>query len=333
MPSNLNIALTLITSTTVVAVLYTFSLILYCLCARLSYSWFRGLDGKQRTVLTFTLATVISICATIDVALNNQSVRLIYVDYSSLPGGPLGLSAQAHTSTIIQIMSLAILIAGILTLGVLLWRVWVVYSGARFYIPIIILASLFYLAYVVTNIMRVIFIWAPLAATLPNITRTLDVVAVAALSFTVACKIMLTSMIILRLMLIRQTHIKIMGKTDVAAQYLGIAAMLIESYALSTIWNIGYLIAYILKNPPAHNFFENSATQVEVLSYFLVLYRVFSGRAWNRQTQNQLSTLRWGRHVTQLSQADSDMAGVVNVHMTNVEANPSAFSSRPIVYS
>ncbi|XP_006457305.1 hypothetical protein AGABI2DRAFT_196070, partial [Agaricus bisporus var. bisporus H97] len=91
----------------------------------------------------------------------------------------------------------------------------------------------------------------------------------------------MTFMIILHLMLIRQKHINLMGNTDIAAQYLGIAAMLIESYALSTAWNIGYLIAYILKNPPAHNFFTNCAVQVEILSYFLVLYRVFSGRAWD----------------------------------------------------
>ncbi|EKM75289.1 hypothetical protein AGABI1DRAFT_109562 [Agaricus bisporus var. burnettii JB137-S8] len=324
-PSNLNIALSLITSTTVVAVLYTFSLILYCLCARLSYFWLRGLDGKRPTVLTFTLATVISICATIDVALSNQYARLTFVDYAFLPGGPLGLSAQAHASTIIQILSPAILIAGILTLGVLLWRVWVVYSETRFSIPIIVIALSLYLAYVV-------LIWAPLAAALPNITRILDVVAVASLGFTIACKITLTFMIILRLMLIRQKHIKLMGKTDVAAQYLGIAAMVIESYALSTVWNICYLVAYILKDPPTHNFFENTTTQVEVLTYFLVLYRVLSGRAWNRQTQNQLSTLRWGRHITQLSEADSDM-GVGNNHMSNVlGANPPVLRPRPTAY-
>ena len=59
--------------------------------------------------------------------------------------------------------------------------------------------------------MRVVLIWAPLAAALPNITRILDVVAVASLGFTIACKITLTFMIILRLMLIRQKHINLMG--------------------------------------------------------------------------------------------------------------------------
>ncbi|KAF7782966.1 hypothetical protein Agabi119p4_2342 [Agaricus bisporus var. burnettii] len=103
--------------------------------------------------------------------------------------------------------------------------------------------------------------------------------------------------------------------------------MLIESYALSTAWNIGYLIAYILKNPPAHNFFENSLAQVEILSYFLVLYRVFSGRAWNRQTQNQLSTVIWGRRGNQLTDDEPSM-GAVSFHAGNLPAIPSALSSR-----
>lgn len=54
------------------------------------------------------------------------------------------------------------------------------------------------------------------------------------------------------------------GQTDVAAQYLGIAAMLIESYSLSTIWNFGYLIGYILKDPSANHFFGGVGIHIAV---------------------------------------------------------------------
>ncbi|XP_006457249.1 hypothetical protein AGABI2DRAFT_123117 [Agaricus bisporus var. bisporus H97] len=325
--STLNEAITLFSHTTVVGVLYTFNLILYYLCARLSFSWLRALDGKRRTALTLILASVIIICGTFHVALKNQYARLTYVDYSSLPGGPIGNPAQSHAATLLQILNLAAVIAEILTLGVLLWRVWVVYTGTRFAVHVIVLASLFYLAYTVSNILQLAFIWAPLSSAFQTITRTLDIVVVLTLAFSAASKIMMTLLIILRLLFIRQKHIKLLGNTDIAAQYLSIAAMLIESYALSTAWNIGYLIAYILKNPPAHNFFENSLAQVEILSYFLVLYRVFSGRAWNRQTQNQLSTVIWGRRGNQLTDDEPSM-GAVSFHAGNLPAIPSALSSR-----
>jgi hypothetical protein len=93
----------------------------------------------------------------------------------------------------------------------------------------------------------------------------------------------MTLMITTRLMLIRHKHIQLMGmsdlptsigvqwrlkhrsgETDIAAQYLGIVAMLVESYALNTAWNISYIIAYILRNGPAHYFFTLSRSQIEV---------------------------------------------------------------------
>ncbi|KAF7782967.1 hypothetical protein Agabi119p4_2343 [Agaricus bisporus var. burnettii] len=183
--STLNEALTLFSHTTVVGVLYTFNLILYCLCARLSFSWLRALDEKRRTAFTLILASVIIICGTFHVALKNHT------------------KPRRNASTNIE---LAAVIAEILTLGVLLWRVWVVYTGTRFALHVIVLASLFYLAYSVSNILQLAFIWAPLSSAFQTLTRTLDIVVVLTLAFSAASKIMMTLLIILRLLFIRQKH-------------------------------------------------------------------------------------------------------------------------------
>ncbi|EKM75605.1 hypothetical protein AGABI1DRAFT_109358 [Agaricus bisporus var. burnettii JB137-S8] len=324
-------------ATTVLGVLYAFTVVLYCLCARFSYSRFRNQDRKQQTVLTFLLATVIMICGSMHFALKNQYARLLFVDYSSSPGGPISVSSQSHASTmtVLRMLDAVILLAEILTVGVLLWRVCVVYSGTRFAIPVITIASLLYLGYVVSDTLQLAFV-------LSNISRLRDFgvvpAIVAALGISAASHIVMTSMIIVRLMLIRRKHIKLMGsnsgamvgKTDMAAQYLSIATMLIESYALSTAWNISFLIAHILKNGPAHNFFNNTVAQVEVLSYFLVLYRVYSGRAWDRQTQNQLSTMRWNHHTSTQASEDESGMGAVRANI-NVEPNASVFLVRPTV--
>ncbi|EKM75595.1 hypothetical protein AGABI1DRAFT_132132 [Agaricus bisporus var. burnettii JB137-S8] len=323
--STLNEALGLMTLTTVVGVLYTFSFILYCLIARLLYLGLRKPDGKRQTDFKFILASVIIVWATMDVALNNQYARIIYVDYRSLPGGPLGPLAQDYVSTILHIGGISTFIGGNLIQGVLLWRVWVIYSGtrSRCAIPIKILASFFFLAYAALDMTQLVFFWNPQAMESPNFARKVELIFIVALSVGQTSEIIMTVMIVARLMLIRQKHIKLMGKTDITAQYLGIVAMLIESYTLSTAWNIAFSIGYLLKNPFAQNFFSRSNVQIAVLSYFLVWYRVYSGRAWDRQTQTQLSTLRWERRSTQLADDNLDME-VVN----NIEASPPTFSSR-----
>jgi hypothetical protein len=56
----------------------------------------------------------------------------------------------------------------------------------------------------------------------------------------------------------------VLGKTEAAGHYLSIAAMLVESYALMTIWTIANLINYIAKNAHAGTFFNNLVVQIRV---------------------------------------------------------------------
>jgi hypothetical protein len=117
----LNEAVILITSTTVAAVLYTLSIALYFLCARLFYFQSRDLDGKirHRAVYAFILATAVMVCSTIDVVCLNLESRLGFVDYSSLPGGPTGDLSQAHITIIQSVDLLVTLVEQILITGVL----------------------------------------------------------------------------------------------------------------------------------------------------------------------------------------------------------------------
>jgi hypothetical protein len=120
-PSNVDLAITLITHTTVTGVLYTFSLFLYCHCTRLLYNQLSEKFSRQ-TIFTFALASIIITCATIDVALKNEYGRIIYIDYGFVPGGPISFSAQAHAFTVQEINSVSNLIASFLAMGVLVSR-------------------------------------------------------------------------------------------------------------------------------------------------------------------------------------------------------------------
>lgn len=54
------------------------------------------------------------------------------------------------------------------------------------------------------------------------------------------------------------------GKSDAAGQYLGIATMFIESYALDAFWSIGSLISFGVKYTPTMHLFAACTTQVDV---------------------------------------------------------------------
>jgi hypothetical protein len=117
----LNESIILLTSTTVAAVLYTFSISLYVLCARLFYFQARDLDGKikHRTVYAFILASVVMACATIDVVCLNLESRLAFVVNSSLPGGPSGDEAQQRAAIIQSVDLVVTLVEQVLIMGVL----------------------------------------------------------------------------------------------------------------------------------------------------------------------------------------------------------------------
>jgi hypothetical protein len=120
-PNTLFEAVDLISGTTVAGVLYTFVAALYCISCQRSFSQLRSLDGKipRQTVLTFALASFMMLCATIDVTLLNLQRCITYVDYGALPGGPLGLAASFHASTVIKLSLITSLIEKLLITGVM----------------------------------------------------------------------------------------------------------------------------------------------------------------------------------------------------------------------
>jgi hypothetical protein len=105
-------------------------------------------------------------------------------------------------------------------------------------------------------------------------------------AFYLASSVLMSGAIIARLLIVRRKHIKVMGKhlsllaierftegftlsfltgkSDVAGQYLGIAAVLIESYALDAVWGTGSFITFNLKYAPSLYLFNNCAIQVDV---------------------------------------------------------------------
>jgi hypothetical protein len=118
---HLNEAVYLLSLTTAVAVLYTFVFILYCLSFRLCYAqlWDYQSKVKRQTALTLAFQTVLLICATLNVIISNRHVQVVFVDNSTLPGGPLGLPAALSIATLARLANVVNIIENLLVLGVL----------------------------------------------------------------------------------------------------------------------------------------------------------------------------------------------------------------------
>lgn len=109
------------------------------------------------------------------------------------------------------------------------------------------------------------------------------------------------------------SHI-IPGASDISKQYMGIVAMLVESYSLESASSIATLVSLVIRSPFGPFFLQcdihikvsssNSVFPIiahaykcvlpfKVIAYLLVVYRVSTGRAWNKQTEEKISTLQW----------------------------------------
>lgn len=120
--------------------------------------------------------------------------------------------------------------------------------------------------------------------------------------------------------------------------------LLVESYALESAWVLVSLILYIISHPYARVFNETSShvkvsvlgqtvtwyvsyytlEHFQVIAYLLVVYRVSSGRAWNAQTDRQISSLQWN-HGAQSGSTDMSTSRTTQIPdppMTQAESSP-----------
>jgi hypothetical protein len=122
----------------------------------------------------------------------------------------------------------------------------------------------------------------------------LVILGTAFAAFSLASSVFMSVATIARLLIVRRKHIRVMGKhlslpaiegftegfflwfltgnSAVAGQYWGIAAILIDSYAMDTVWVIGTWISFELKNAPSNHLFIDCMMQVDVSTGYLKLH-------------------------------------------------------------
>ncbi|KAF9443154.1 hypothetical protein P691DRAFT_764551 [Macrolepiota fuliginosa MF-IS2] len=273
--------LDLISSTTINGVLYGIALSLYVLAARSLYPQLKDLHQRRRAIFIFVYTSVVMICGIIFLALATRGAQLSYIDHNTFVGEPIEYQVTYLFSLPAGIAEdIFSTMIDILTLGIQIWRLWVIYSTTHYALAVIIFPLLLFLCFIAMDIVSMVpWIQGQFILTTSVVSQ-------------LAIEIFVTVLVIARL-LAHHVNYNFTGASEMSKQYMSIAAMLIESYALESAWTLAIIVSDFLGNVPAYTFFGDCDGAIEVIAYLLVIYRVSTGRGWNKRTEQQISTLHF----------------------------------------
>ncbi|EKM75863.1 hypothetical protein AGABI1DRAFT_131770 [Agaricus bisporus var. burnettii JB137-S8] len=310
--------LELVTPTTVAGTFYGIAFTLFCLYVDSLASQFRDEDRKRRAKFMLGYSSIIMLCGLYSLVSNAWITQDAYIKHGNYPGGPyFYVLATFHAPVMIAAFTCQIVI-DILTSAIQIWRVWVIWSATRYAKPVIVLPVLCLLALAALDLRTIILQTTLPVADVLRLDRKAELAKVAIQGTTT---ILCTVLISLFLTFQHWRQRKLIGEANGSAGYMKIVAMLIESYALESIW---ILTQTIVLFHPVLAFFAESRPYIQIIAYLLVQYRVASGKAYESQRgQSILSSMHWNqsnRATIQLGEG-SEVNGDSHLSLKPVEAN------------
>ncbi|KXN83037.1 hypothetical protein AN958_01859 [Leucoagaricus sp. SymC.cos] len=287
-------AVTLVNLTTVNGALFGLGFALFCLCVQSLCLQLKDSDRRGQKICTLVHMFLVLACGLLNLAMDARGMQVSYIDHvDDFKGGGYMYHAYVYNKQPIGIGSEAVpIVLDCLLLGIQIWRLWVIYSTSRYAIPVVALPTLALVAYVAIECYLVII---PLAAQAQS-----KNVATAAVSLIFTHELLVTLCIVGHIVAFRRKQTKLMGQATSGSQYTTVIAILVESFALSSAWVIADIITSVAVSTNIHResaflFLEGSRQYIQTISYFLVFYRVVTGRAWKKDTEQKLTSLEWNR--------------------------------------
>ncbi|KAF5356744.1 hypothetical protein D9756_006687 [Leucocoprinus leucothites] len=276
------------------ALTYGIALTFYCVCICSLYRRLcRDSEQRKNTWIAFAYTTFAIICATAYLAFSHYFIQMSFVFHRDFPGGPAAYEG-AVLSTQPPFVAGLVFIAMLdwLTLGVQIWRLWVLWRVTKYFPYIIILPAILLLGCIGIGFATAV------DQAHPNISPQYSYfIGIAFFGLPPVTTVFVTSLMVARILSIRRRHIKIMGESDMTRRYTGIVSILIESYALDAFWSIGLIVSYGLTyaapRPAAWAIFIQPSLNVKAIALFLIVYRVSKGSAWDGSTERQLTSITY----------------------------------------
>ncbi|KAI0696730.1 hypothetical protein BC835DRAFT_1414123 [Cytidiella melzeri] len=111
-------------------------------------------------------------------------------------------------------------------------------------------------------------------------------------ALSLSLNILLTICIALRLLIFRKHVVSVLGDSH-GFQYTSIAAMVVESAAMFSIFSVLFLVPFTLNHPLNEVFFQ-APSGVQIVETLLIMFRVAQGKSLDSNTiQQRVSTVRF----------------------------------------
>jgi len=266
---------------------YGIQLVLYISCAM---HLFLQRKNRKNSLYILAFITLLIITQTILCAVQARTVQVMYVDNRNYPGGPWAYFLATQEQAINVMFYACLFIITFLSDLLVLWRCWVIWTasgklGAYLIIsfPSLMLAGSFVLG----------TLWT-LESSQPGLSLYSKLPMAYGTSYyavSLSINIILTILIILRLYLYRRDLVQKLPP-EFAKHYISLAAIIIESAAVYSVFAIIFLITYAVNNP-TNQVFLGFASLTQQISSYLIIYRVADGRAFasDKLTADALTTL------------------------------------------
>jgi len=269
---------------------YGIQVVMFCYCAQ--YLWNQR---RSRSQALFMLAyiTVIFIIETIFVGVQARTVQLAYIDNRNYPGGPWVYFLNSQALPVNVMFEATLFLITFLCDALVLWRCWIIWraNGRNIAHAVTAFPALLLLA---SFIMGTLWTLQSSQPGLSFYSALPQAYGISYYTISLSINVILTILIVARLLQYRRTLMQSLP-ADHARHYLSIAAVLIESAALYSLFAIGFLITYAINNP-INQIFLGLAQAAQQISTYLIIYRLADGRAWKSTTlaRGTLTTIQFG---------------------------------------
>ncbi|KAJ6594171.1 hypothetical protein B0H19DRAFT_919928 [Mycena capillaripes] len=241
--------------------------------------------GRKPSRWTLALAWYIAILfalSTIYIAALIEFNQEAFIDGRNIPGGPNAFQDVMFSIPIDMLANVTMVILSWMSDLINIWRCYVIYQSSSVSgLAVIALPFLMLLASVAFGIC-----WLKQVGT-----TSASPWDTAGINFTtpyfamsLALNILVTILIIVRLMLYRKRiNQALPSGSSHGAQYVSLAAMVFESAAIYSVFSLLFLVPFTM-NHPLSQLFIQALSPVQIMSSFLIIFRIAQGKAWSNKT-------------------------------------------------
>ncbi|KAH9474307.1 hypothetical protein JR316_0012765 [Psilocybe cubensis] len=266
---------------------YGVVLTMYFLCVRQLLKTMDSSNRIQRIAL-LTYTSLITLFGTLFVAACTRMTELSFVDYRLYPGGPAAFENDMFSIPVDELGNVAFVLANWFADALMVWRCINMYRSTNY--PTILVVAIPGIAYLGSFTMGVMWLLQVSASqSSPWLTNGKVNFTPPYYWLSLALNMTMTVAIVIRLLFFRWRISKVMGR-KFGSQYVGVAAMLVESALLYSSFALLFLVPFALNHPLA-NLFIQVLAEVQIVAPLMIIYRVASGEAFStNKTAHMLST-------------------------------------------